>query len=309
MNNKKAKKGLISVIIPLFGNFDCKRVEMCIESIKSQKGIDLEIIVVEQTRNPQLIGRNDIIYQHTLPIQSKDGFYFPGKVRNRAVKIANGEFIYNNDGDILFFDENYLKKLKDLLERNLNLCLYQPQIRRLPIENFEEFRKRFDKEGLQSAISTLDFSQPYGATYDINPVRIRHFIKEKNGREEVSVATQQDHGRYLDGDNKGKEPFFYTLGVHAGGIIMRHEQFDLIGGYCERYAGWGCHDEDIQWKLKSFFDLQFIPKERKLEVLHLDHPRSYFSNNRWILNQGILKERKSSDISKVIEKDKHKYNG
>ena len=303
------KKDLVSVIIPLFGDFDPTKVEMCIDSIKSQRDVDLEIVVAEQTKIPKLNQVKGISYQHFPTILSDDGFFMPGKVRNYAAKMATGEFLYNNDGDILFFKENYLKKLVEILKNNQNLCLYQPQMRRLPIENFEEFEKRYQGGGLQFAISTLDISQPYGATYSNHPIRIRHFKKILNEKEEISVATETDHRKYLSAQNKGKEPFFYTLEIHAGGILMRRHQFDFVGGYCEDYAGWGCHDEDIQWKLRSSFNLQQVPKSADLEVLHLDHPRQYFSETRWNKNREIQRIRKDLSIAVAIDSDKMNLRG
>lgn len=308
MNTLK-NKGLVSVIIPLYGEFNPERIKMCIDSIKNQRGVDLEIVVVEQSKEPQLLGLMDITYLHQTPTLSEDGFYVPGRVRNTAGKIARGEFIYNNDGDILFFNEGYLKQLIALLTDSPNLCLYQPPMRRLPIENFEEFKRRFNSGGIKLAISTLDLSQPHGATYTNQPIRIRHFKKMVGGKEEISVATETDHRKYLSGQNKGKEPFFYTLEIHAGGILMKNSQFDRIGGYCEDYAGWGCHDEDIQWKLRTLFDLQKIPNKKDLEVLHLDHPRPYFSEVRWTKNREIQKNRKNFGVGPVTISDRERLYG
>ncbi len=301
-------KGLISVIIPLFGDFDSKRIEICVDSIKNQRGINCEIIIVEQTEIPRLEGLQDIVYRHILPSFSEDGFFIPGKVRNYAAKVANGEFIYNNDGDILFFNNGYLEKLIELLREEPKSCFNHPPMRRLPIENFEDLKNRYEKNGIDFALSSLDCSQPYGSTYPENPIRIRHFIKEINGVREVLVATQTDHEKYLGGKNKGKEPFFYTLEVHAGGTLMRKEQFEYIGGYCERYSGWGCHDVDLQWRLKHFFDLKRIPQIPFFEVLHLDHPRNYFSNERWKKNERILCERQSLGVLDIIKEDCRHYN-
>ena len=310
MNSRKIKNGLVSVIIPLFGDFDSAGVEMCIDSIKSQRGVDLEIVVVEQTKVSQLADMKNITYKHIPVTKSEDGFFMPGRVRNHAVKISSGEFIYNSDSDILFLDRSYLKRLMYMLQKSERLCFYQPPMKRLPLENLEEFKKRFREGGLQSAVSTLDFSQPYGATYPNNSIRIRHFKKTlSSGEEEISVATETDHRRYLSGQNKGKEPFFYTLQVHAGGTLMRQNQFFSVGGYCEDYAGWGCHDEDIQWKLCSAFDLQRIPEGVEFETLHLDHPRQYFSEIRWGKNREIQTRRKEAGVENAIKYDQLNLRG
>ena len=297
----------ISVIIPLYGTFDAERVRMSIESIKTQRGVDLEISVAEQSDHPILSNVKDIIYTHTKPVLSTDGFLIPGLVRNLAVKESKGGFIYNNDGDVLFGDPNYLKDLLQLMKEDNELCLHHPTMRRLPIANFEDFKSRFEKGGIQKAISDLNLSQPYGATYDNNFVKFRHFKKEIDGELEISVATQKDHKAYISGDNNGKEPYYYTLHMHAGGTLMRRSQFEKVGGYCEDFAGWGCHDVDIQYKLDTLFNLQKIHNISNLEVLHLDHTREYFENPRWDKNKALLTKRQSLPIKDIIKKDIERF--
>ena len=135
----------ISVIIPLYGTFDSERVYISIDSLKNQKNVNLEISVVEQSDSPRFLGLDGIIYIHIKPVFSSDGFLIPGLVRNIAVKNSDGDFIYNNDGDIIFRNQNYLCNLLKLMEESENICLCHPFMRRLPIENFENFRDRFKK--------------------------------------------------------------------------------------------------------------------------------------------------------------------
>lgn len=299
----------VSVIIPLYGTFDFERVQMSIESLKAQKRVDLEISVVEQSDSPKLSGLKGITYMHTQPLLSSDGFFIPGLVRNLAAKSSRGEFIYNNDGDIIFIDSYYLYNLLQLMGGSDRTCLYHPSMRRLPLENFKGFKNRFKNGGIQKALEDLDLSQPYGATYTDNFVRVRHFKKEVDGKLEISVATQKDHKAYLKEDNQGKEPFFYTLHIHAGGTLMRKDQFETIGGYCEDFVGWGCHDVDLQYKLRMLFDLKNISQISRLEVLHLDHKREYFSNHTWAQNRTLLIERQSLPLENIVRLDKEKYDG
>ncbi len=299
----------ISVIIPLYGDFDSERVRISIDSIKAQRGVDVEISVAEQSLSPQLNDVRDITYIHKNPVLSSDGFLIPGLVRNIAAKNSSGNFIYNNDGDIIFGDPNYLQNLSGLMEEDNERCLYQPSMRRLPLDNFEDFKTRFAKGGIQAAVADLDLSQPYGATFSENFVRVRHFKKEIDGNLEISVATQKDHEAYHSGENKGKEPYFYTMHMHAGGVLMRRDQFETIGGYCQDFAGWGCHDVDIQYKLGTLFDLKKIHEISDLEVIHLDHKRNYFTNPRWEKNKSLLTKRQSLPIEDITSFDRKGYDG
>ena len=57
-----------------------------------------------------------------------------------------------------------------------------------------------------------------------------------------------------------------------------------------------------QSKVKKLYNLQFFPEN--LEVLHLDHPKEYFSPEMWARNEEISKKRMKEGIEKIIKKDK-----
>jgi len=297
----------VTVMVPLYGAFDIERVKFSVDSIKTQKRVEVEISVVEQSDHPRLLRLEGITYTHIKPVLSSEGFLVPGRVRNLAARNSKGHFLYNNDGDIVFKDTHYLTNLIKKMEEAEDICLYHPLMRRLPLENFKDFKERFDKGGIQRAVNDLDLSQPYGATYSDNFVMIRHFKKNINGELEISVATQKDHEEYHNGNNKGKEPFYYTLNVHAGCTLMRRDQFEAVGGFCEDFAGWGGHDVDLQYKLKRLFNLKKIWQISNLEVLHLDHVREYFSRNQWNKNKNLLLKRQNLPLNEVVEGDRVKY--
>ena len=184
-------KDMISVIIPYYRNFDLGRVLLVVESIYQQKGIKLEVVIAEENSRPTLEGKLDRHTKYVFSYRKElkgENFFRPGFVRNIATINSRGEFLYNNDGDIVFKDTHYLTNLIKKMEEAEDICLYHPLMRRLPLENFKDFKERFDKGGIQRAVNDLDLSQPYGATYSDNFVMIRHFKKNINGELEISVA-------------------------------------------------------------------------------------------------------------------------
>ena len=298
----------ISVIVPVYGQFNIDRVWMSLASILAQRDVEMEIVLAEQSDYTNIeFSRIDPRIRH-IHIPKKDlvdeKYFVPGRIRNFAARASNGEFIYNNDGDMLFQNPAFLRKSLDLIKSGEDVVLYRPPMRRLPIENFEEFRSVFDGSGLELALSFLDRSKPYVATTQSNPIRMSVFRKNESGREKVFLYTETDHKRYReDTSNQGKEPMFSTLDTHAGGILMKRSQFDLVGGYCELYAAWGCYDADLQWKLRELFGLHQFPNFPEFEVLHLDHERGYFSQERWIKNRETQNRRRLQGVLKSIEDD------
>ena len=90
---------------------------------------------------------------------------------------------------------------------------------------------------------------------------------------------------------------------------MRRKHLDLVGAYCERFINWGCEDSDLQWKLGERFSLQFIPNEARFEVIHLDHPKLYFSKEAWKRNEAIADCRKRQGAYISIAQDMAKNYG
>lgn len=301
----EVEKGKISVIIPIYRTFDPTRVLMTIDSLKMQKGIDLEIVVAEQSDNPLFGNILGITYTQVPNAGLIEGKHFvPGKVRNIAARASTGEFLYNNDGDILFHNEYLLSEAAELIKENPIKALYRPPMRRLPIECFEDFKKMWSKDGLKQTLEQIDISEEYIAKTPGATVGMRVFKKHESRRDKVFLYTTTDHERYKNEPNRqGQEPRFSTLNVHGGGTLMRREYFYLIGGYCEGYSAWGCHDADIQWKLKSVLDLQQFPYENRFEVLHLDHERAYFDKKRWESNKALQKSRKEKGVLEAIKED------
>jgi glycosyltransferase involved in cell wall biosynthesis len=303
----KTRGGLVSILIPIYGIFDIRRLILTIESIMSQKGTDIEIIVSEQGISPRLEGKlnSSVRYTFTYHQPKADLSDFnPGQIRNLAANLAKGEFLYTTDADVLFVNPYYIFVLIELIQQNQHLALYRPPMRRLVKENFEEFLNRVNSMGIGKAINSLDFSQPYIATTDGKRRELKVVTRQKNEYEKTFTTSMENFQRYIaDPSLRGKEPTIWTEDRHCGANFVRRSQFDVVGGYCEKFINWGCEDSDLQWKLSQVFDLQLIPKEQQYEVLHLDHPRNYFSAEMWARNEEICAQRKQQGIIKSVKED------
>lgn len=97
---------------------------------------------------------------------------------------------------------------------------------------------------------------------------------------------------------------FWNENRHCGGNLFRMKQFKAVGGYSEEFINWGCEDSDLQWKFSQLYHLQFFPEN--LEVIHLDHPKGYFSPEMWAKNEEISRRRIEEGLERVIERDRRK---
>jgi hypothetical protein len=90
---------------------------------------------------------------------------------------------------------------------------------------------------------------------------------------------------------------------HWGGALVRRDLFDLVGGYCTRYVGWGCEDDDLFAKLSTVTRLVHAWRAaRSLRCLHFEHPRSY-AGPALDANRAILEQRLADGRDAMIAQD------
>ena len=90
---------------------------------------------------------------------------------------------------------------------------------------------------------------------------------------------------------------------HWGGILVERKLFDNVGGYCTRYSGWGCEDDDLIAKLKGRIPvLRAWRGARGLACLHFEHSRARAVTLP--ANQAILAQRLADGIDAMIAEDK-----
>jgi glycosyltransferase involved in cell wall biosynthesis len=302
------KRGLVSIIFPIYGNFYTDRLLLAIASARAQKGVNIEIIVSEQRESPELKDKLDSSVKYIFKKRDHKkggGDFNPGETRNDAVANASGEFIYTNDSDILFMNEHFLEKSREILSQNRDMVLHRPSMRKLPIENLEEFKKRVEKNGIQASIASLNFGNEFLATTDDKKRDVRVSIANSEGDLRVRTTSMEEFKRYTeDASLKANDHVIWSESMHYGGNLMRKEQFENIGGFCEEYVNWGCEDTDLQWKLKNMFNLQFFPKIEEFTVIHLDHEKRYVVAETVDRNEGVFTRRRQRGAYQAIKEDK-----
>ena len=300
----------ISVVIPIYGNFDIQRILICIDSIKEQKEVDVEIVISEQGENrrfPDIEGVKYIFSFHK-PKENLSDFN-PGKIRNLAIMNSTKEYIYTLDADIVFPDQNFLKKLLKILKKNKNKILYRPFMRRLPLDNFNEFNNWNKLLGFRKAIKKLIVDQKFlvKTSQEYRKLKIFEKISKEAGYKKTFTSLIEDYEKYVK-ERLGSEnnlnfwPVYWNENRHCGSNFFSREQFLNVGGYCERFINWGCEDSDLQWKFRELYELEFFPED--LEVIHLDHPKDYVSPKMWKLNEKKSAKRKEKGIKSTIIQDK-----
>ncbi len=296
-------KPTISVIIPIYGDFDPKRLQVVVEASKRQKRINLEVVVSEQNLEPQFeaVARKlEIIYAHTLPElrEDKTPLFNTGLVRNEGVRVSSGDLLYLTDADIVFIDEEYLLHLTKL-SNGQNSTLTKPPMIRLLEASFEEFYWSVQHRGITSALSQLDLTG-YITSIGLTDYKLRT-IQRKGKALTTSEALFEKFK--ADPSLRPLAPTLFYDTTHIGGIFVPRQRFDSVAGYCEKFYTWGYEDSDLQWKLEQIAPTEEIPFEVKFKVLHLDHPKPYFCPEQNDINRAIAEARMHRSISEAIRED------
>jgi len=308
----------ISVIMPIYGNFDIQRAIRYIDSIKMQKDVDVEIVVSEQGINkrfPETKGVKHIFIYHKPKPKLSD--FNPGEIRNIAVINSTKDYIYTMDADVILLDPYFLKKLWNILQANPAKILYRPFMRRLPKDNFEEFNKWCDSIGFKRAVKKLIINQKFlvKTTPEYRELKIFEKDSKEANYRKTFTSLIEDYKQYVEerlgsDDNLNFWPIYWNENRHCGSNFFRRVQLSDVGGYCEKFINWGCEDSDLQWKFRETYKLEFFPVE--MEVIHLDHPKGYVSPAMWASNEEISAKRKKDGIKLAIKTDrenlKKRYN-
>ena len=300
----------ISIVIPLYGSFDINRMLRCIDSIKMQKGVDIEIVVSEQgevRKFPDIKGVKHIFTYHKPQPNLSD--FNPGEVRNIAIMNSTKDYIYTMDADVIILDSNFLNKSLKVLKKNQNEVLYRPFIRRLPCDNFDEFNNWCNSLGFEKAIKKLIIDQQFLVKTSPEYRQLKIFekdSKEANYRKTLP-SLLKDYNKYVEErlgseDNLNFWPVYWNENRQCGSNFFNRAQFLSVGGYCEKFINWGCEDSDLQWKFRETYELEFFPPE--LEVVHMDHPKDYLSPEMWALNEKTSAKRKAGGVKLAIDADK-----
>lgn len=300
------KKNKVSINLPLYGTFDRTRLRFTIDSLKSQSYSDIEVILSEQNPLPTFKEESKSLgvkYCFS-PLVLREGipYFSPSVIRNRGLTISEGEFCYISDGDIIFLDQDLIKNLVDFLSNNNERVAIKAKMRRLREEDLAEFYEEVDGFGIGQAIKSLFFPDDFIATTkeeksDTFAVRF--------GPKKIYTTSARNYDRYLNDQSfLGFDPRIWSDRIHYGMIFTRLENLLRVVGYSERYLHWGYEDVDTKWKLGGFFDLQEVTDLKEFEVLHLDHPKSYFSKDISDRNQKIFERRVAEGVNKAIEYDR-----
>jgi hypothetical protein len=291
----------LSVVLPVFGDHRAVQALPAVCRAWLAQDVPCEVVVGVAAGT----GLPPIEDDRVTVVQADRAWTAPGPLRNLAAAKASSPVLYLSDGDIAPLGRSFAGQLLKLLYRTaggsggssprVGTAVIQPWMYRL-VNPFDALDRPAGRP----------FDRPGGG-------RVCYVAVDADGRlvpqggerfgwlapDLLSVEPPAGFGwRYEDETPCPAFPF------HWGGIAVRRESFDAVGGYCARYCGWGCEDDDLIAKLEDRIGVvrAFRTSARELSCLHYEHPRVH-TGTHLRANQAIYTERLSAGIDAMIEED------
>ena len=298
----------VSVIVPVYGCYDTRRLVPVLDSISWQTKLTIEVVLAESSPTPCLeqAARDAGVEYCFLPHDDANGPYRPGRIRNFGICHSSADVIYMTDGDIVLQNRLYVCSVLQEFHDNGNGVLRWPSMRRIPLAFADVFLANVASVNLHDALGALRMDQAYvalpeGAIYPLAVIR----RKQMQETGQVFTTRPEHHAEYFAaGKWKGMEPQILHQVLHMGGIMMSRVQCATVGGYCEEYVGWGNEDIDLQWKLRAQYDVRQISERQETEVIHIDHDKPYLMKDTWAANKARLEQRKLHGAEVCMQKDR-----
>jgi len=289
---------MISVIIVSHPKY-VDRLGAVIESIlrSTEKDIEIMICTDDAMRVENYLNKKvKVIEIKSNRFKNNLGFY-----RNIALKYSEGEYLYFTDADIIIYNQNYLTFLKRISKENGDSIVVWPNMYRLD-EGVEQFCEDFNT-GKKLKLS-FDYKHCMYGYKSGNFYKILELRAEFDGV--PHVCKPLDYNNFKKMKSKEFEELVWRPTIHWGGIFCRKDYFENIGGFSLEYFNWGCEDDDLIWKLSKMYNVIYLFKESpNLAVLHLEHPRKYWTYYKE--NMRIFARRKHKGVNSAISDDRKKY--
>lgn len=293
----------ISVIIPLAGKLHRERVKACVACLKKQNKINIEVIIVQPSNelNIEYIN-NDIIRVNVTPIYDK----YPsiGRLRNEGVRHSSGKFLFLFDADILLDKDDYLYQLLELIESSNNQIFASPLRNRiLDVKQNELIADILNYKSLEDVlepIDKIDFAYLYkGYKQDIPEIEINSV------RGYLHFALKSEIDKSIDKSHSFQSSV-WKGNIWGGGLLVKREYFELVGGYCEKFVGWGPEDADLKRKLEYVAGIQLMFQDEKLKpfkVFHLEHDIPHRTEITLEQNKALREKRATIPLNDLIKED------
>jgi hypothetical protein len=276
----------VSVVLPLFGDHPAARALPAVIDAWLAQDVGCEVLVA--TTLDTLVKLSPTLAHDDRVRVLSGASGAPGALRNMAASSARAPMLYLGDADIVPLGEDFLRRALALAGDGD--VVVQPWMYRLV--NHASFSPMPTWRAPGRARMCLVTGDPDGRLTPVPDERYRWLGGS------LYVEPPRGAVHRMDSPTLVLRPPF-----HWGGALVPHELFNRVGGYCGRYVGWGCEDDDLFAKLGACTRLIHAWRvARTLRCVHFEHPRPY-AGPPLEANRTILTERIAEGPTAMIAQD------
>jgi hypothetical protein len=283
---------VVTVVVPLFGDHLGRQTVDIAGQAWLDQGVPCEVVVVTSAETAELAEDTtpDVRIVHCRA-------QAPGSLRNAGSFVARGQFLYLTDADVAPLGHAYLAHVLRLHRASAAVATAQPWL----------YRLRLDDHAPAEVRKVIGESQATSGTYCFALVvdgRLSPAGRDALVYDGDDLMVVPSPG---PGDDSTANELRWRPVFHWGGMLLRRDAFDAVGGYCADYAGWGCEDDDLLVKLSSTGRVvRLWRSDPTLACLHFEHARPY-DTPAFVDNQRLLERRRAAGPAAMIESDRRAF--
>jgi GT2 family glycosyltransferase len=271
-----------SVIVTTFNRPDALRAVL--EGLAAQTCRDFECIIADDGSGPETRAAVEAMQPRFDPgrlkhVRQEHMGFRAAAIRNRAIEASMGEWVICLDGDCVpraRFIEGHLRVARpDAITRGSRvLC-----------------NERMTRSALASAAALHTLSDP--------ELRQRRSSGDIN-RIDAAAGGWRDALRSLAGSLRLEG----WKSVRTCNMLAPRSAIDAVGGFDERYEGWGYEDSDLVIRLmRHGLHVRRGPADTAvLHLWHPDNPRDNAAHNRALLEETLRGGARASSLATPLER-------
>lgn len=221
----------------------------------------------------------------------------PGLLRNAGAAAARGSVLYLSDSDVAPLGRDYLRRA---LAGAGGGAWAQPWMHRLA---GPPARQAVDLTPRQAPGPYCFVTAEADGTLRPCPGEVITYQRMRHCGTVTDVPTTYpppDLEREPTDRRTWRAPF------HWGAILLERRVFEEVGGYCRRYYGWGCEDDDLYVKVASRVPVTLAWSDAGVtgvSCLHFEHPYPYTGTPERESNSALFERRTAAGAEAMIEQD------
>jgi hypothetical protein len=273
----------VSVVLPVFGSHSAVETIAIVCRAWLQQDVPCEVVIAS-ARPASDLRLDDLEDERIRVVTLGSEVRSLSTLRNTGAAAARAPMVYLSDGDVVPLGRDFVRRSLEVASRGVLIQPWMYRVLNVPNLSCVKVPCHIDRRAC--------FVRTEGDG-DLVPVDGERFVWG-NG---MPWAYPPRDGVPGDPASMRKAPF------HWGGILLPRQLFELVGGYCEQYIGWGGEDDDLLFKLETRSPiLRAWCTAPELQCLHAEHPRLEITEEVR-RNRQLLAQRFSHGASTMIDSD------